>query len=36
MKPYRPEMLLETIHKALEIKKMQAEQKVEKTTGTGC
>jgi DNA-binding response OmpR family regulator len=34
MKPYHPEMLLETIHKALERKGAQAGQKVEKAIGT--
>jgi len=36
MKPYHPEMLLETIQKALEIKGTQAEQKGDKTIGIGC
>jgi hypothetical protein len=34
MKPYHPEMLLETIHMALERKGAQAGQKVEKAIGT--
>jgi DNA-binding response OmpR family regulator len=33
MKPYHPERLLETIHKALEIKGAQTGQKVEETIG---
>jgi DNA-binding response OmpR family regulator len=37
MKPYRPEVLLETIHKALEIKGTQpTRQKVDETIGIGC
>ena len=36
MKPYHPEKLLKTIHKALEIKGTKAEQKVDKTIGIGC
>jgi len=36
MKPYHPEKLLETIHKALERKGAQGGQKVEKAIGTAC
>jgi DNA-binding response OmpR family regulator len=36
MKPYHPEMLLETIHKALEIKGTQAGQEGAKKIGIGC
>jgi DNA-binding response OmpR family regulator len=33
MKPYHPDQLLETVHNALEIKRTQAGQNVEETTG---
>jgi DNA-binding response OmpR family regulator len=37
MKPYHPEMLLETIHKALELRRRRADQqKVDKTIGVTC